>query len=374
MKMNFSTDNLRRVFEPEGKYDSFRKLCFDLVHGNTIYDFDENGVRCEFSKKDANKAIRRVFMDICGLDEDSVKSNKLRKRALKKHGAELYEVMEEDIDFKVDQGYRESEWFNDFVDYRNEKLGDMTEFYSDYKMMFIVAEISGDHHDLTMQHLGEGSTYTVHTKKYGIRIGKDIDLILLGRVDYTTLINKISEAFIEDVQAKTYAAVYGAVEQLPNQSRFNKTGVLSETTKSAFDELVSDVAAANNAEVVIMGTKLALKKINVLADVDWRSDGQKEAVANSGRLGTYDGTELIEIPQRFAYNDMNTKLFSDNMLLIVPKGEDRFVKFIDKGDTEILEEGENKGDLADDFRTYEVQREYGVGVTVGNYFGRWVTE
>ena len=40
--MTFSTQNLNNVFAEEGKYDSFKKLCFNLIRGNDIYEYDEN--------------------------------------------------------------------------------------------------------------------------------------------------------------------------------------------------------------------------------------------------------------------------------------------------------------------------------------------
>ena len=59
------------------------------------------------------------------------------------------------------------------------------------------------------------------------------------------------------------------------------------------------------------------------------------------------------------------------MLLIFAKNQEQFVKFVDKGETEITEAGLNKGDLADDFQTYEVQREMGAATILPRYFGVW---
>lgn len=171
-----------------------------------------------------------------------------------------------------------------------------------------------------------------------------------------------------------FTGIYSAAEKLPNNSQFVKTGALSETTKESFDTLIEDVATANGAEVVIMGTKMALKKLNALTDVDWRSESQKEAVANTGRLGFYEGTELIEIPQRFAFNDVTKKLIDNNILLIFARTQEKFVLFTDKGETEITEDGMEKGDKFDDFQTYEVQREMGAEVILPQYFGQWTIE
>lgn len=206
-------------------------------------------------------------------------------------------------------------------------------------------------------------------------IGKDIDLILLGRVNFTELTDKIAEAFASMIQTTCYEEVYNASSKLPNNSQFVKSGPLSSETKEKFDTLLEDVATANEAEIVIMGTKMALKKMNALADIDWRSNSQKEAVASLGHLGTYEVTDLIEIPQRFARNDVTKKLIDNKMLLIFAKNQEKFVKFVDKGETEITEDGQNKGDLADDFQTYEVQREMGVSTILPRYFGVWkITE
>lgn len=225
-----------------------------------------------------------------------------------------------------------------------------------------------------MQHLSGETPQRVHTNKYGIKVGKDIDMILLGRTDFTAFTDKIAESFVYYVLGLAYEEVYNAANKLPNNSQFNKTGALSAATKANFDTLIEDVEIANNANVVIMGTKVALKKLNALADVDWISASQKEDVANTGRLGAYEGTVLVEIPQRFALNDVTRKLIDNNMLLIFPVTQDGFVKVVDKGETQVVERGESKADLADDFRTYEVQRELGVGTMIGNYFGRWSVE
>ena len=89
-----------------------------------------------------------------------------------------------------------------------------------------------------------------------------------------------------------------------------------------------------------------------------------------GRLGYYEGVTLMEIPQRFALNDTTKKLVDSTKLLILPQVENKFVKFVDVGETEILEITE-KGQRNDDTLKYEVQRAMGVGTQIGRYFGVW---
>lgn len=76
--------------------------------------------------------------------------------------------------------------------------------------------------------------------------------------------------------------------------------------------------------------------------------------------------------QRFALNDVTKKLIDNKKLLIFAKlTQEKFVWFTDKGETEIVEAGLQKGDLADDFQTYEVQRGLAVSVVLPQYFRTW---
>lgn len=119
--------------------------------------FDENGNKK--TKRDAEDAVRKFVYAIMGLNENSTKRD--RNRAMKKHGTELFEVMEEEIDIKVDTGFKESEFFNNYVETRNLSRGDRQEFWTDDKVVLSTTKIAGDHHDFTLQRLGSGESYTV---------------------------------------------------------------------------------------------------------------------------------------------------------------------------------------------------------------------
>lgn len=373
--MHFSSENLRNVFADENDFNSYRKLAFDLLHGNEITEYDDNNNLVKISKKQANDGIRKVFMKVLDLTEDDLKSAKKRHRAIKRHGMDLFEINEEDIDFRIVQGFQDSEWFNELVDSRNIAMGDANEFVPTVNDAYMVAtRFSGDQHDVTMQQLRANTPFMVPTTAHVVKTGKDIDLILLGRIDYTTWVQKVADAFIKDIQQEVFDSIYSAYSKLPTGDTFVKEGTMADATnKDKFDELIENVETANDSEVYIVGTKTALKKLNNLADVDWRSDSQKEAVANTGRLGMYEGSTLIEVPQRFKIGSFTKIVPNDKLLIIAADPEDKFVKFVDEGETEILEVTE-KGELADDFQTYEIQRRYGVSVVLSQYFGQWTID
>lgn len=349
---------------PEENYEGFKKLTYDLNHNpNEIYDEEGNKI----SKKEADDAVRKFVFAIMGLNEHSTKRD--RKRAMDRHGIELFEVMEEEIDIKVETGFRESEFFNNYVEQRNLSRGDSQEFWTNEKVILSVTKISGDHHDFTLQRLGSGESYTVTTSVYGIAVGADIDLYLAGRYDWPKLTDQCAAAFVRKVQNDIYAEMMNAGKKLPAQ--FQGTGALSTTTKDKLDTLLEDVSLANDgAQVVIMGTRTGLQQFQKLMDVDWITDDQKRDVATMGRLGYYGPYTLVELPQRFALNDTTKKLLDPKTLFIMPQVEDKFIKFVDVGETEIYEVNE-KGARMDDTMKYEVQRAMGVGVQIGRYFGVW---
>lgn len=365
--MALNTENLRMVFAEEGKYENFKKLTHSLIHGEDIFEYDDNGVEKRVSKSKANKAIQKVFMDVCGLTEADLSSKKKRHRAEKAHATEIFAIIEEEIDFKISQGFDASEWFNEFVEVHNLALGDGIQFnINNDKTLFEILDYSGDNHDLTMQQLPERGFVQVKTSPKAVKIGKDIDLIILGRIDFPAWIQKIADSFVQYVQTMTYNGLVSAEAKLPAQ--YKQTGTLSAATKQTFDDLIDDVALVNGTDVFILGTKTALKKINALADVQWASEKQKEEMNNTGRIGNYEGTTLMEIPQKLSLS--GARAYSDRKLYIMPRTEDKFVKFVDEGESEIFEVTE-KFENQDDFDTYEIHRDMGVDVVLGQYYGVW---
>ena len=364
--MVFSTANLERVFsKPENDYEGFKQFLFDYTHGKEVYD--EDGEKVTSAK--ANAKINKVCFDILGLDPEQKYTKRDIHRAMKRHGQELFEVIEETIDFKVTTGFEENEFFNAFVESKNIAQGDRNEFWADKDVILTVAKSSGDHHDYSMQKLAEGEAFTVKTSNYAIKVGMDIDVYLLGRKDWSELVDATSRAFQIQVQNDMFVEVMAAGDKLPTNEQFNVTRELTIDNKDRFDELISDVQMANGGvEVVIMGLKTDLKKLTALTDIDWVTEDQKKQVAEMGRLGYYEGTTLVEIPQRFALNDVTKKLIPTGKLLIMPNIDNKFVKFVDVGETEIIEVTE-KADRKDDLMTYEVQREMGIATIIDKYFG-----
>lgn len=372
-KLVFSNHVLSVFNEAGTEYEQLKNLMYDLAMGNEIYDEASGRV---IPKREAEETLLNVSRKIFGITKESTKRD--RKRAYEDHAKEYFRVIEETVDDIVTTGLKDSEWFQELVEERNQALGDELQFWTEEDVILNVAKAGRTHHDHVLQRLGAGEYTTIPMARYVVAVGGDIDRYLLGDVDWSKLVAAIAIAYAHQIQDVIYDHVTNAAAKLPVTTGFVGTGDLDSTTKEDFDEIIENVSIANNnAEVVIFGTQMALKKLNALSDINWRAPSQKESVAHTGRLGDYEGTLLVEIPQRFKRNQVGQKFYSDDVLYIFPRGNDnKLVLLGDSGETiidEITERGEAKANISD-LMKYEVQRDFGVVTRIGQYFGQWTVE
>ena len=359
--LNFSAD-IKCAFEnDETKYMGFSQLLKDYAKGEF-----ESGI----SKADADKEIKETFRLIMGLDEKA--SAKEIRNAIRRNKNEIFEVIEDTIEDLLTSGWQDNEFFNDFVETKNLAMDDTNEFESEDKTVLTVGKLSGNHWDLDRQRLGINETFRVPTYWVGLSVYEEFERVMTGRSDWSKLVNKIYEAMDQYVQSLVYKAVISAGTQvLPGSEQFYKTAALDKAAKTTFVTMIEDVQAANRgAEVVIMGTKTALSRLFDLADVSWISEDDKKDRRNLGRLGIWEGTRVVEIPQVFAKNDTSTKMVDPNVLLIMPIADNKFIKLVYEGDSQIKEvtDSTEKNDMTYEFK---YMTKLGVGTIVNRYFGTW---
>lgn len=371
-KLVFSNRVMNVFNEAETSYEELKNLMYDLAMGNEIYDEETGRV---IPKREAEEALLNISQKIFGINKKSTKRD--RQRAYQDHAKEYFRVIEETVDDIVTTGLKESEWFQELVNEHNQALGDELQFWTEDEVILNVAKAGRTHHDSTLQRLGAGEYTTIPMARYVVAVGGDIDRYLLGDIDWSKLVEAIAIAFAHQIQDVIYTHITGAAAQLPVQTGFVSSGALTDQNKDDFDEIIENVSIANdNADVVIFGTKTGLKKLNGFYDnaVHWISPSMKESVAHTGRLGDYEGTLIVEIPQRFKRNQVGTKFYDDDVLYIFPRGRNnKLVEFGDSGETiidEITERGEANANISD-LMKYEVQRDFGVVTRIGQYFGQW---
>lgn len=353
---------VREVFKnEEDRLNAFVKLMVDTANGNF-----EEGV----TVKDANKKIVNKFMQVIGCDEHSTKAE-IRK-AIKRNQQVLFDLIEEVVPSLLQTGWQENPFFNEFVETKHIDIGDKNVFYTEDETLLTVSKVSGNHWDIDRQRLGKGASFSVETSWYGIAVYSEYERLLTGAEDFATFVNKLYEAVDRYINESIYQAMLSASEQLPGGTDGNgqwvKTGALDAAEKMKFLQLIEDVQMATGMEVVIMGTKTALSRLEAMQDINWISEDMRVARNTTGKIGHWEGIRLVEIKQGFKLNDTSARLVDDKQLLIMPVGDNKFIKVVNEGQPEMRQVNDNTfhQDMTYDYR---YMWKMGVGVQIGLLFG-----
>lgn len=360
-RLNFNemSDVITEKFD-ETKYQNFSRLCIDTAKGTVKH----------YSIDEANDKIRNTIREMCGLSEKPT-PKELRKAFKRQSVREaVFEVIEETVEDTLISGWTASPVFQKYVEVKTLALGQTNKFYTKDPCIITVAEIADGHHSIERQRLGAGKEFSVNVKSYGAKVYMEMSRFLQGVEDWSELINKITEAFTRLTNTLLHEAVMNAGTTLPVPSKWNVRGELKPANHDAFVRLISDVQLATGGVATIVGTKVALSGLKNLGTVEWISDEAKSDIYNTGRLGTFEGTAIIELPQAFKENDVTGYLEADDKLLILPSNIDKFVKMFYEGMDETKEVSE-AGDNADDTKEYEFKSRFGIKVMTNVRFGTW---
>ena len=286
MKLMSFDAKVREVFEnDESKLFAFNKLMLDTANGTF-----EEGV----TAKEASAKIVSMFKEIIGVDEHASKAE-IRK-AIKRNQQVLFDLIEEVVPNLLQTGWQENPFFNEFVETKNIDIGDKNVFYTEDETILTVSKVSGNHWDIDRQRLGKGASFSVETSWYGIAVYSEYERLLTGAEDFATFVNKLYEAVDKYINESIYQAMLSASEQLPGGTDGNgqwvKTGALDMSEKVKFLQLIEDVQMATGMEVVIMGTKTALSRLEAMQDINWVSEDMKVSRNTTGKIGYWEGIRL----------------------------------------------------------------------------------
>jgi hypothetical protein len=359
--MNFDA-HVRSVFADEQeKLNAFSKLMMDAANGEY-----EEGI----TAKEANEKIIGKFYEVIGVDKTSTKAE-IRK-AIKRNQQVLFDLIEEIVPNLLQTGWQDNPFFNEFVETKNIDIGDQNVFYTEDETILSVSKVSGNHWDIDRQRLGKGASFSVETSWYGIAVYSEYERLLTGAEDFATFITKLYEAVDKFVNESIYQAMLSASAQLPGGADGNgqwvKTGALDKAEKAKFMQLIEDVQMATGMDVVIMGTKTALSRLEAMQDINWVSNDMKVERNTTGRIGYFEGIRLVEIKQGFRLNDTTNRLVDDKQLLIMPVGDNKFIKVVNEGNPEMRQVNDNtvNQDMTYDYR---YMFKLGVAVMVNLLFG-----
>ena len=323
------------------------KLCVDTGKGN----LEKN-----FSVSTGNKSVKEAFQEIMGTDKPDYKT-------FRRHKNDIFEIIETALDEVITSGWTGNEFFNQFVDFKSNKLGDKNEFDVPDNSILTVAKTARGVYDLRRQRLDSGSVFSVPVSAYGIAIVEDFLRVVSGRLDWSAFVTKVGQAYDLKVKDDIYNAVKGSITYLP--AAFKITGSF---TAAQLQTIVDHVKAANGgAEVAIIGTGIALSSVYGTVDITW-SDSMKDQLNRIGKVASWRGKPLLEVPQVHTINTFNFAL-DDTQLFVVPN-DTRFIKVFEEGDA-IIDENSDGSGTKDKSITYSLVKEMGVSCLFNKIFGAY---
>lgn len=253
---------------------------------------------------------------------------------LRKHAADLYEIIEEVANVVIPRKVLEQ--FGGFADIRRKGYGEKISFTvrtGKYRGKKFVTK-AGDQ--------GIYKTFTLDNRElvmqprvYAGATRLEIEDFLLGRISMAELLDVLTEALGEKLYVeieKALVASFNAPER-PAANKYSGNGLIIEE----FDKLINTVRAYGDSVNIYCTFAFASKLYNAPG---WASavspkisTRDLEDIRNQGYVGMYKGCNVIILNQSFT-DDTNTEtLIDDSYAYIMPVGAEKPVKIAFEGPT-----------------------------------------
>jgi hypothetical protein len=327
------------------------KMITDLHHGTFKAYSAENSEK-------VNEAIRAKFTEMLPTPNAMGHYN---HRKLMKALPEVFEILEEVLDVTINDAWKADPFYRELVDSRNLALGDKNDFIIEDNTWITVNKFSGNTWDTDREKLSGRKKISLDTEWFYAHVYDDFERFRIGAISIETLLNKMTEAFTRHVDTMVAMAFNDATTTLPPVF-----SVAATLATQDLRELIQRVKTASRKNISIMGTEMSIAQLNELAEVKYSNEMQNE-LYSTGRLGKWMGSTVVEIPQAFVPGTYNWAVDNDS-LLIVPE-TDKFIKFIDEGETRSQEKTEQ--DNHDQTLSWQVQRKMGCGAIFNSIFGKY---
>ena len=290
-----------------------------------------------FSQADREVALRDKLHELT-----ESRNGQFDVMAYNKNRYEVFEVIREIITQTIANGDAEmSAFYNQFVEEEHVELGNRKEFYIENDAYLTVAKVSGNNWDLDRQRADQGSTITVKTEAYAIKVFEYFKRFMTGRSSFEELVKKVDVSirkFKDELVAEAFKV---AINGLP--ANFSYTGSYAE---DKIQNVLTHVSASNKgSEVILVGTKGALNKLQSITVANL-SDAQKAEYNAKGFLREYKGYVCAELPTLFKANSTNEFVFENDVIYVLPSQQAKPIHLITEGDP-IVAETDEISDLKD---------------------------
>lgn len=289
-----------------------RDMAYDLYKGRTA----------NFDAESANEAIKNIILETAGCKENwdmyKFMENKYK----------VFSIMREILTPVVAENVLAR--FESWVDIQDIALGDTKEFEVMNQDLFEIGIVADGTSELRRQNLVHGKLQMT-SFQLGAKLYTEFDDFRRGRVDFAEWIARLGKSFEVKIGEYIVKAIESSYTVLG--SKFAKAGAFDDAEML---KIIERVEAKTGMKAVIYGTKSALAKLRTTAGGFQANlaDSDKEAISRMGHIGTYFGTDVVEIPQ--SVNRKDDFMIADNMLYVIPNGT-KIVKLLFEGDVDVVE-------------------------------------
>lgn len=341
MRTNFSADEMN-VFN----------LTNDLARGDYSVYVDKDKV----TRADLEKSLR-----------DKINNEMLGGlslyQAFRRNKTTLFEIIEEVVEITISNDLIQIPFIDNFVEFKNRALGDKTAWYSEGKSYVSVASFAGNHWDTNREALDAGEEFTLPREWVYVHVYDELERFLLNISSLERLTDVIYKSFNKYIKERVYMQFQNVMDVVP--TAFTKEGNSDEAVGNLCD-LVQ--AAGGYSSLTIAGTRGALRKLADSVPDKYFADSQREAKANTGIIGEWEGHRLMVIPQVLKPDTFELAL--DNNTLFIMGGDVKPIKLEFVGDTRTQEvtDGRINNDMTYDL---QVQTCFGIAMMLPEAFGRF---
>lgn len=338
---------------PRVNFSKEETKVYDLVLDLSRGDFSLHVDKEKVGRKDLEDYLRDK------INNDILKGATLYQ-AYRRNNIVMFEIMEEIVNVTISEDVFNSPFVEAFVEIKNRALGDNTAFYSEGGLLS-VASFAGNHWDTNRQSIDLGEEFTLPKEWIYIHVYEELERFLLKISTLEKLTDKIYKSVNKFIQDRIYAQFQNVAQAIP--AEFTASG----NSEEAVGKLCDLVQAAGGYDsLTIAGTKGALRKLAGIIPDKMFASSQKEAKANTGSIGDWEGNKLMIIPQTLKSGTFELAL-NDSMLFIMG-GDVKPIKLEFIGDTrsDMDTTGKKNNDMSVDI---QVQTLMGMGLLLPPYFG-----
>lgn len=293
---------------------------------------------------------------------------KFNYRVYRKYKNDIFEILETVLDQTLPEGWSENEFFNRFVETIRVDLGDKNEFYAEDNGYFVVSKFSGNHWDTNRERMDLGAEFSVETTWWDVHFYNEFERFMKNIDSWAKLLDKARKSFLQAFQSAAYVAFTNMSDLVPDG--FTGRGALStDTERDELLTLLDKVSAANNGvKPIIVGTGAALRKLQKNIDENWIPESAKEQRNRNGVISSWEGYDLMPIPQVFKQGTFDFALSSTRLILLANNAKP--IKFVFEGDSRLKEITDSRENM-DMTLEGQIQVKAGLAVIYGGIVGDW---